>query len=185
MQQTMQTLLNVKNIWVEIPVTERLPTTSETVFVLTKAIWQGEYIVKRRKACYVNGEWDTYELTLEYEEGEVITHWLEPQTVIEGDMVGDIFKDWGDTSLKLFPLATWQGSLIHAKEELDEIIDEPDDAKAVIEYADVVMCVITSIYQHGFTLEQIAQGLKEKAEINKGRTWRFIEDGKYYKHIKK
>jgi len=91
----------------------------------------------------------------------------------------NITADWSDSVFgkRTNPI----GSLRHLKEEVDEIIQEPND---LIEYCDAFLLLIDSARMSGFTMEQLYEGCIEKLEINKNRKWKYDPETDLIKHVK-
>jgi hypothetical protein len=97
-------------------------------------------------------------------------------------------------SLKTFPNATAESSLIKAKRELKEAIMELDIYKAGVktplckdklakEYVDTIMCIFDSAARAGISVTDIRDAYAEKLAINKSRKWIQNPD-RTYSHVK-
>ncbi|MEQ1678721.1 MAG: dATP/dGTP pyrophosphohydrolase domain-containing protein [Chitinophagaceae bacterium] len=98
-------------------------------------------------------------------------------------------KLWMAWSVKTFEKANSFSSLDKAGHELLElkqaVVYSLDKKWVLYEYVDVMMCLLHSAAQEGFTIEQITEAFKEKAAINFEREWILDKSGNTYSHKKK
>lgn len=89
-----------------------------------------------------------------------------------------------------FPKSTAISKLKHAKEEIDELIEELSKEQIDIdalwkEYADVLLLVFGSAYKAGYTnIKTIANIMDKKLTINKKRVWNKPDENGIVRHIK-
>ena len=72
------------------------------------------------------------------------------------------------------------GSLAHLKEEVEELIENPNDIE---EWADVTMLLLDAARRRGFTAKQLLQWTLAKLEINKTREWGVPDAEGIVRHI--
>lgn len=104
------------------------------------------------------------------------------------EKVVDRFQEF---SLRVFEKSTAATSLIHLERELEEakkeIIgvahDHVDRQKLLKEYADIILCVISSAARVGFNGFTILNALAHKTTVNIKRKWNYNGDGTY-SHVK-
>jgi NTP pyrophosphatase (non-canonical NTP hydrolase) len=99
-----------------------------------------------------------------------------------------VFKIFSEFSLRTFVKSTPQSSLIHLKREADEVRAELEagkinQGKLLVEYADMLLCIISSAARAGITARSIVAAMHIKTQVNKGRKWAYNGDGTY-SHIK-
>jgi Protein of unknown function (DUF550) len=102
------------------------------------------------------------------------------------ERIAELWMAW---SVKTFEKANSFSSLdkaeLEIKELKEQIVYALDKKWILFEYADVVMCLLHSAKQEGFTIEQITDAIREKASINFKRKWKLDKSGNTYSHIKK
>lgn len=100
-----------------------------------------------------------------------------------------IAQVWMAWSTKTFEKASSFSSLEKAKLELEELqislVYGHNPKFKLYEYVDVMMCLLHSAAKEGFTIEDLTNALKEKANINFEREWVLDETGNTYSHKKK
>jgi len=77
---------------------------------------------------------------------------------------------------EIFPESTFEGHLLKAKDEIDEVIENPSD---VSEFADVLICVFNAAHKRGISYEQLYEAVENKIPIIEKRVWTKTEDGNY------
>ncbi len=96
---------------------------------------------------------------------------------------------WMAWSTQTFAKASSHSSLNKAKLELEELqislLYGHNPKFKLHEYADVMMCLLHSAAKEGFTIDDITNAFKEKANINFEREWILDETGNTYSHKKK
>lgn len=80
---------------------------------------------------------------------------------------------------KTFPDESVEGKLEHLKEEVEELLDDPDDLG---EWADCFMLLFDAARKKGLAKAQIIEAMRAKFEVNKTRTWRDVGNG-VHKHV--
>lgn len=96
--------------------------------------------------------------------------------------------DWIKFTKTIFPKSSSISSIKHMKTEIKELENEldsdiEDSNKIADEYADCIICLITSAGKHGFDGEEIIASIKRKINANERRKWKDNGDGTY-SHIK-
>ena len=90
--------------------------------------------------------------------------------------------------MKTFPGAGPVSKLYHLKEEVEELIDAlivgKSRAEIKAEYADCFLLLFGSAQADGLTLNEIADLIREKHEINEKRDWGEPDENGVVKHIK-
>lgn len=87
-------------------------------------------------------------------------------------------------SLRNFPEATAESSLLKLLEEVQEIqCDLMNDKRPVEEYVDGLMCILDSAGRRAIYLPELIEGYERKLEKNKARKW-VKNDDNTYSHIK-
>jgi hypothetical protein len=69
--------------------------------------------------------------------------------------------------------------LLHLKEEVQELIDNPDDE---MEWADCWLLFLDAASRKGYSVDDLVDFGNKKLEINKLRSWKKREDG-VFKHV--
>ncbi len=117
-------------------------------------------------------------------------HWLGGVTILPdfGIKFEHVFEDHAQFAAKAFPLSTPESSLVHLKCEADEVLaelnfDYSTRERLLIEYADMMLCIISSATGRGITSSELVEAMHKKVQINKGRKWKYNGDGTY-SHIK-
>ena len=84
-------------------------------------------------------------------------------------------NDWNDLQKRLsnwadktFPGSTLVGKFDHVKEELEEIILEPDN---IVEWADAFMIMMHSLADRNYTMDDLFSAIERKHAINLNRKW--------------
>lgn len=77
-------------------------------------------------------------------------------------------RDIHEWQLNAFPHATLESYVIHAKRELDEVFEHPED---VMEWADVMLLVVGRALYHGHKMSDLFNAAAGKLEVNKSRKW--------------
>lgn len=90
------------------------------------------------------------------------------------------FMGW---SVKTYERSTALSCMLHLKRECEEVLEEKDKQKQLVEFADCAMCLLSAVAREGFTAEQLVEAIAAKAEINYKRTWKLNEDNTY-SHVK-
>lgn len=97
-------------------------------------------------------------------------------------------QDWMEKVKEIFPKSTSVGSLRHLLREIQETIDEidsddpsplQDEGIPLMEYADCILCILSSASFAGFTSEQIFKAVNNKIDINYKRSWKYNGDNTY------
>jgi hypothetical protein len=106
----------------------------------------------------------------------------------------EVFKDFAQFSKDTFVKSTASSSLIHLRDEIDEVVSELwlkdrqpgtfNRKELLAEYADCFLCLISSATRADVTVEELVKAMDEKTQINKGREWTERPNGTY-KHVKK
>ena len=95
---------------------------------------------------------------------------------------------WMKWAVKTFDQASSFSSLEKAGLELEElkqaVVYGIDDKVKLFEYVDVIMCLLHSAAKEGYTLKQVTEAFREKANINYNREWVLDETGNTYSHKK-
>lgn len=106
-----------------------------------------------------------------------------------------VFEDFAEFSKATFVQSTAFSSLEHLKEEVEELSHEvllnsgrhnqhtQQTPEMLEEYADCVLCIISSATRAGITAEQIVSAMGRKTQINKARKWK-LNPNNTYSHIK-
>lgn len=102
-------------------------------------------------------------------------------------------QDWMDWVKVHFTESTSISSIKHLKTEIQELLDEidsddpsplQDEGIPLLEYADCILCLLSSASLAGFNSEQITKALQNKASNNMyRRSWKSNGDGTY-SHVK-
>lgn len=71
------------------------------------------------------------------------------------------------------------GPLYHLREEIDELIDNPNDTS---EWADCLLLLLDAAWRKGHTFDELVGFAMAKLEVNKKRTWEKSVNG-IYKHV--
>lgn len=95
-----------------------------------------------------------------------------------GLKVIDIFDRINENNDKLFKQASWQHFLNKAEKEIAETKDAPK-SKRLLEYADVLICVLGAAAKDGCTLQQLLTAVEHKLDVNDRRTFIRQPDGTY------
>lgn len=99
----------------------------------------------------------------------------------------ELIEEHGQWADGTFPKGTAIGALLHAKREVQEIMDDIDNNAPVnnlaTEYADALFCIMDSARRKGVTLIHILLAGDTKLQINKKRQWKDNGDGSY-SHVK-
>lgn len=83
----------------------------------------------------------------------------------------DLFETQRDWSYDTFGDQGFRGpysSLVHLKDEVDEVIAAPDDLE---EYADCMILLMDAAWRAGFTADELLTAVQYKTIKNKHRTW--------------
>lgn len=70
--------------------------------------------------------------------------------------------------------------LKHLLEEVQELIDNPDDE---MEWADCFLLLLDAAWRKGYSVDDLRKFASRKLKINKKRTWTKRKDG-VFKHVK-
>lgn len=103
----------------------------------------------------------------------------------------EVYESFAAFSLRTFVDSSAKSSLKHLRREILETeellsIDQTrsvDRAKLVKEYADMILCIISSAIRVGFNSWAIVYAMDKKAKINAKRKWTNNGDGTY-SHVK-
>ncbi len=101
--------------------------------------------------------------------------------------------EWMAWTKENFPKSTAESSLVHLQREIKEVLEElnadepsPRQHEAVMslmEYADCILCLLTSAGMAGLTIDQLFRAIINKMQINYKRKWVDNGDGTY-SHVK-
>jgi hypothetical protein len=99
-----------------------------------------------------------------------------------------VFNDFAEFSKRTYLRSTAAGALIHLQREADEVKAELEAGEVnrealVEEYADMLLCIISSATRTGFHAENLVFAMHKKTQKNKARKWKYNGDGTY-SHIK-
>lgn len=106
--------------------------------------------------------------------------------------IQEAVRVWMAWTVANFPKSGEKASLIHLREEINEVIEalesefptpESEEGVPLMEYADCMICLLTAAGKSGFTIEELFRAVKNKMNINYKRKWVSNEDGTY-SHIK-
>lgn len=90
------------------------------------------------------------------------------------------FMNW---SVSTYKKSTSLSCMTHLKRECDEVLEETDKGKQLVEFADCFMCLLSAAAREGFDAEQLIDAIRAKAEINYKRKWVLNPDNTY-SHVK-
>lgn len=93
-------------------------------------------------------------------------------------------RDWQE---KTFGNKPARGSLLHLKEEIDELIEELDSKnskKVESEFADCFILLISALYEAGYSIEDAKLFIMDKLEVVKKRRWENPDENGVYRHVK-
>lgn len=97
-------------------------------------------------------------------------------------------KTWKQFVTEIFPESDPITTLEKLKTEIKELeqeLDNPINEQALLEeYADCIICLLTSALQVGYSEKEILEKLYYKISKNMAREWKYNGDGTY-SHIKK
>lgn len=71
------------------------------------------------------------------------------------------------------------GPLNHLAEEIDEILDNPNDP---FEYADAFMLMLDAIWRSPIEFEEFFRALENKMEVNRNREWHPPDENGIWRH---
>ena len=76
---------------------------------------------------------------------------------------------------------SWDQALRHLQSEVDEVLADPDD---ISEYADLLIPLLGSAGQRGYSVADLIKAAVDKMIINKTREWGPVNDRGFREHIK-
>lgn len=85
-------------------------------------------------------------------------------------------SDWANST---FPNSSLNSKLLHIKEELDEILENPQDIK---EWADVLLIYMHAAKSQGFTLSDIFKSAEDKFIEIQSRKWKNPDKNRVVRH---
>lgn len=127
----------------------------------------------------------------------LIIDWRNDGTKTAGELTGELLPllsgrfatliaQHGEWSADTFPKGTAKGALIHARREVEEIMDDMNERrteKLPEEFADALFCILDSARRANVSMGEIITAGERKLQVNKLRKWRDNGDGSY-SHIK-
>ncbi len=84
---------------------------------------------------------------------------------------------------RTFVKSTWESSLIGLRREINEVLEETDPDKKLIEYVDCFQYLVDSLSRAGYTIDDMKKGFAKKIDINEEREW-ILNDDNSYSHVK-
>lgn len=81
---------------------------------------------------------------------------------------------------EVFGASTPVSKLHHLTEEVQELIDAPDDK---MEWADCMILLIDAAKKAGYDMDDLYQAVQSKMEINKKRKWGAPDENGVVRHV--
>ena len=88
--------------------------------------------------------------------------------------------DIGEFTDKTFGHSTVESKMTHLREELDEVIADPQDE---LEWADCMILLLDAARRQGFSMDDLQQAINKKMTINRARKWGNADENGVVKHI--
>lgn len=92
-----------------------------------------------------------------------------------------LIDEWMAWGKRQFPHATAATQLAHLRQEVEELIGDPND---LMEYADVFALMLSALYSSGYSFEDLVGAMREKLVINQSRNWGPANEFGFVEHVR-